>query len=244
MVRIVDFDRRSDEILKDTIELYLETAQPVSSEILVEKYKLDWSPATVRNILKDLEEKGLLTHPYTSAGRIPTDKGYHYYIKHLMAVAELSDKEKEFLDSLFETYSIFDREDSVLDAAIKILTTITHYASLYAVEDRYLVKYKGLNYLFEQPEFKSVEIIESIIKALEEGKFLELLERRQGDQLEIWIGKECYLTDVDCCSLIVSNCSGGYNKNVKLGVLGPKRMAYNKVVPIIDYLANLVSGEL
>jgi heat-inducible transcriptional repressor len=82
-------DLRSQAILRAVIEEYVTTAQPVGSQALVERYGLGVSSATVRNILADLEIAGLLTHPHTSAGRVPTDAGYRFYVESLADVAAL-----------------------------------------------------------------------------------------------------------------------------------------------------------
>ena len=77
-------DQRAQAILRAVIEEYVTTATPVGSQVLVEKYKLPVSSATVRNILAELEVAGLLTHPHTSAGRVPTDTGYRYYVESIV----------------------------------------------------------------------------------------------------------------------------------------------------------------
>jgi heat-inducible transcriptional repressor len=79
-----ELDQRARELLAAVIREYIATAEPVASAQLVRKYHLDFSPATVRNELAALEERGLLTHPHTSAGRVPTDLGYRYFIESLM----------------------------------------------------------------------------------------------------------------------------------------------------------------
>jgi heat-inducible transcriptional repressor len=82
-------DPRSQSILRAVIEEYVDTATPVGSAALVERYRLGVSSATVRNIFSDLESAGLLTHPHTSAGRIPTDAGYRYFVESIAENAEL-----------------------------------------------------------------------------------------------------------------------------------------------------------
>ena len=77
-------DLRSQAILRAVIEEYVTTATPVGSQALVERYGLGVSSATVRNILAELEAAGLLTHPHTSAGRIPTDAGYRFYVESIV----------------------------------------------------------------------------------------------------------------------------------------------------------------
>ena len=83
-------DPRSESILRAVIEEYVATAVPVASQALVDRYGLGVSSATVRNILADLEMSGLLTHPHTSAGRIPTDAGYRYFVEAIADSSQLS----------------------------------------------------------------------------------------------------------------------------------------------------------
>jgi len=91
-----ELDRRDREILKAVIRNYIDTGEPVGSRTIAKLHPGGLSPATVRNIMADLEEAGYLTHPHTSAGRVPTDRGYRYYVDSLLAGAELhrSDREK------------------------------------------------------------------------------------------------------------------------------------------------------
>ncbi|NOZ27309.1 MAG: heat-inducible transcription repressor HrcA [Chloroflexi bacterium] len=84
---------RQQAILGLVVRAYVETAQPIGSKALVERYGLGYSPATVRNELAALEEKGYLTHPHTSAGRVPTKEGYRYFVEHLVGDMELSPEE-------------------------------------------------------------------------------------------------------------------------------------------------------
>jgi heat-inducible transcriptional repressor len=93
-------DRRS-RILRLVIEEYVESAAPVGSEAIVRKYRLPVSPATIRNEMARLEEEGYVTHPHTSAGRVPSDKGYRYYIEDLMEERELTQEEKETIRHQF-----------------------------------------------------------------------------------------------------------------------------------------------
>jgi len=87
-------DPRSQSILRAVIEEYVDSATPVGSAALVERYRLGVSSATVRNILSDLEDAGLLTHPHTSAGRVPTDAGYRYFVESISDSAILSPVEQ------------------------------------------------------------------------------------------------------------------------------------------------------
>ena len=112
MVRIVDHTQRRNMILSASISNYINSANPVSSEALAQDFNL--SSATVRNIFAELEEAGYLMHPYTSAGRVPTDKGYRYYVDFLMSQIELLDNEKKSV--IGEYKNKIERLDDVLDA--------------------------------------------------------------------------------------------------------------------------------
>jgi heat-inducible transcriptional repressor len=98
-------DERKKIILKITVKDYIESAQPVSSRILAKKYLLGWSPATIRNEMADLEEEGYLIQPHTSAGRIPSDRGYRFYVDFLLDNYELYDEDIEVANSII-FYSI------------------------------------------------------------------------------------------------------------------------------------------
>ena len=84
------------------IHQFILTANPVGSRNLSKKYEVGYSPATVRNIMSDLEETGFLGHPHTSAGRVPTDLGYRFYVNSLMETPQLSQNEVDFIESQFE----------------------------------------------------------------------------------------------------------------------------------------------
>jgi heat-inducible transcriptional repressor len=93
-------ERRS-RILRLIVDEYVESAMPVGSETMVRKYRLPVSPATIRNEMARLEEQGYITHPHTSAGRVPSDKGYRYYIESLMEEQDLTQEERETIRHQF-----------------------------------------------------------------------------------------------------------------------------------------------
>lgn len=241
MVRVVDYDSRRKEILRKTIEYYLETAEPVSSEALLDNYKLDVSSATIRSVLKDLEERGYLTHTHTSSGRIPTDLGYRFYIDDLMRKMDLSKDEKTTLKKFFNSYLQMKR--SILENATRIISNFTHYVGIVNDENQHRIFYSGWSHLLEQPEFKNIDTIHSIFKALEEDRLLDLMNRQMEEPVEVFIGEECDCPEMSDCALIIANCSPKKRKLGKLAVLGPKRMAYSRVMPMVDYLSELIMGE-
>jgi heat-inducible transcriptional repressor len=120
----VELTEREKAILRYVIHQYILTASPVGSRNISKKYDLGLSPATIRNIMADLEELGYLDHPHTSAGRVPTDKGYRFYVDSLMPTPRLAKNEKELIKRSFE--SNFETPDKALKIASDVLSEITN----------------------------------------------------------------------------------------------------------------------
>jgi heat-inducible transcriptional repressor len=122
-------EERRRKLLSNIIRAYIETATPVASKNLVYRYRLNLSPATVRNIMAQLEKLGYLTHPHTSAGRIPTDKGYRYYVDTIMQEEQLTPSEKKrILMQLINTQ--WDEIDRLLEKALEMVTKYTNEMSI------------------------------------------------------------------------------------------------------------------
>ncbi|MFI5250808.1 MAG: heat-inducible transcriptional repressor HrcA [Bacteroidota bacterium] len=122
-----DLNEREKEILKYVINDFILNATPVASRQIVKDHDLGLSPATIRNTLADLEDMGYVTHPHTSAGRIPTDKGYRFYVDSLMDIQQLSKQEKGGIKKVFETVL---QPDELFRQTAKILGMISHQLSV------------------------------------------------------------------------------------------------------------------
>jgi heat-inducible transcriptional repressor len=119
-------DRRKD-LLRIVVQEYVDTAQPVASQSIADKYNLGVSPATIRNDMAALEREGLLTHPHTSAGRVPTDAGYRYFVRHLVPNMELPSSERRMIQHQFHQ----SREiDQWLRLSTAVLSQASHGAAL------------------------------------------------------------------------------------------------------------------
>ncbi|NWG28321.1 MAG: heat-inducible transcription repressor HrcA [Ignavibacteriaceae bacterium] len=118
-----ELNPREKAILRSIVQQFILTATPVGSRNITKKYDIGFSPATVRNIMADLEDSGYINHPHTSAGRVPTDKGYRYYVDSLMDVEKLNSKEKELIDSSLN--QIADEADDLVKVTSKLLSAIT-----------------------------------------------------------------------------------------------------------------------
>ena len=126
-----ELDRRKKKILQAIIEEYIETAEPVSSGNLVEE--LDCSSATIRNEMAELEKIGLIEKTHTSSGRIPSQKGYRYYVDELVRDDKLSKKEMEIIKERLET-KVNNLED-LTRIATNTLSEITHYTTIAIAPD-------------------------------------------------------------------------------------------------------------
>lgn len=123
-MNIQELNEREKSILRYVIQQFILTASPVGSRNITKRYNLGISPATVRNIMSDLEESGFIDHPHTSAGRVPTDKGYRFYVDTLMDIKQLRSQEKGLITKGLEK-EVFDTND-VLKLASSILSSITN----------------------------------------------------------------------------------------------------------------------
>jgi len=121
-----DFGERKKKILQVVISHYVRTARPAASGLIVRDYDFPFSSATVRNVLAELEEEGYLTHPYTSAGRIPTDKGYRFYVDCLMEVQELTQEEEKRIEREYQAKR--KGLEEVMRQTSKMLSLVSHHA--------------------------------------------------------------------------------------------------------------------
>jgi len=242
MVRFIDHQTRKKTILSATINKYIKEAVPVASEDIAKEFSL--SSATIRNIFQELEEEGFLTHPYTSAGRIPTDKGYRYYVDFLLSQDKLLEEEKQ---RIIEEYKKeIHHLEELLEKTSEVVSEITHYASIVSfIEWQDKIFYKGLSFVLEQPEFHEVKRIQHIIRILEEKqKILDILNRDFKEKIKVYIGEEIGFKEMEDYSLVVSSYCVKSQPKGKIAILGPKRMEYYHIIPALDYTSDLLSELL
>ncbi len=124
----IDVEQRREKILRIIINNYITSGSPVSSRSICKKYKIGLCPASVRNVMADLEERGLITHLHTSAGRIPTDKGYRYYVDKLVQTAGLTPEEQSNISREYLEKQLAFEE--VMKKTSKVLSDFTNYAGV------------------------------------------------------------------------------------------------------------------
>ena len=123
-----DLDERKSQILWAVVDDYIASAEPVGSRTLAQKYNLGISPATIRNEMADLEMLGYLEHPHTSAGRIPSSKGYRFYVDGLQPIAPVTDAEKTKIHDWYK--GRVRRLDEVFQETARLIADVTHNLSL------------------------------------------------------------------------------------------------------------------
>lgn len=243
MVRIVDTGSRKKAVLAATINRYIKNAVPISSEDIAREFSL--SSATIRNIFAELEEDGYLTHPYTSGGRVPTNKGYRYYVDFLVSEMEMLEGEKESI--IREYQKKIMRLEDVLEKTSEVTSAITHYASIVSFlrwEDRFF--YRGISFILDEPEFRDSTRIKLLIKMIEDKRsLLNIINRElEGDRTRIYIGDELGCGGINNCSLVVSTYRFKDKPMGKIAVLGPVRMEYSHAIPVVEYVSEVLTGIL
>lgn len=242
MVKTTDYEARKRAVLAAAIQAYIKDAMPVASEDIAEMFGL--SPATIRNIFAELEDAGYLMHPYTSGGRIPTDKGYRYYVDFLILQMALLEEEKR---RIVEEYRRrISRLDDILEKTSEVVSTITHYAGIVSfVEGHDRFFYKGLSRILEQPEFQDADRIRLLVKTLEDKEdILDLINRDFPAKVKVYIGEELELPQVRQCSLVISGYRRRNKPSGRIAVLGPARMEYAHIIPLMEYMSEVVSEAL
>ena len=250
---------RQKEILCQIIEEYAETASPVGSVTLAKLFGV--SPATVRAEMARLEGLGLIAQPHTSAGRVPTDAGYRFYVNTLSndETAELDDV--NIVDTLqtTEVKGVDDgglrrgmhalevrvhsqsRADTAIRGAVDALVELTGNLGLATIGDQLYLA--GISRLFTQPEFVDTRRVQAVAKLLDN---LEpwLREAAPGEALNIFIGQENPIGRNSEVSLIISKFRSPFSDRSYIGVLGPTRQNYSRVMSLVRYAGNMLEEIL
>ncbi|MDD5120400.1 MAG: hypothetical protein PHR84_03730 [Candidatus Omnitrophica bacterium] len=241
-MRTVDYNSRRKSVLHSAINRYIKNAVPVASDDIADEF--DLSPATIRNIFSELDKSGYLKHPYTSGGRVPTDKGYRYYVDFLIQQMELLVEEKQCI--LRECKRKQKRLDDALENTSEVISEITHYAGIVSfLEWQDKIFYKGISRILDQPEFRDADKMRLLVRLIEDKKrLLEIINRDFSGKVKVYIGSELGFPEMENCSLVISSFKLKNQPSGRLAVLGPMRMEYNHIIPTMEYIADVLSQVL
>jgi heat-inducible transcriptional repressor len=336
-------NQRGRSVLNAIIRDYIETAEPVGSKTVAKKNDIRLSPATIRNIMADLEDVGLIAQPHISAGRVPTEEGLRFYVNSILELRPLAESEKrriqnylkesnqeveELLKSTSRMLAVVTEQAAIVSRpkssatifkhiefirlrdylVLTVLVTesglvqnkileiednlsqseldrLTHYLnellsnltldqlkkkvleemkkdkddfdallakaleiSNKAFQDETIgeVYIEGRTNLMQYPEFSQIETLRKLFRAFEEKNILiRLLEKSiSASGIQIFIGSETQINEMGGCSVITASYNKGKYPIGTLGVIGPTRMNYDRVIPIVDYTAKVVSKIL
>ena len=228
-------------ILAAIIEQHAEIAAPVGSIMLAKLFGV--SSATIRSEMVKLEEMGFIEQPHTSAGRIPTDTGYRFYVNSLNeAQAEqpqMLDRSARAIEARVSTHS--DRADRAIRSAVDSLVDLTQNLGIATIGDELYLS--GIGNLFSQPEFMHGEHAQQVARLLDN---LEpwLREARPNEPLNVYIGSENPIGKASGATLIISKFRSPYSDNSYIGVLGPTRQSYAKVMRLVRHAGAMLEEIL
>lgn len=230
----MEITERQKQILCQIIEEYAETASPVGSVTMARLFGV--SPATIRAEMARLEALGLIAQPHTSAGRVPTDAGYRFYVNHLDGVenTQADVPEQKSLERGTHVLEVRvtsqSRADAAIRGAVDTLVELTGNMGLATIGAQLYLA--GISRLFIQPEFNDTRRVQAVAKLLDN---LEpwLREAAPGQPLNIFIGHENPIGKNSDASLIISKFRSPFSDNSYIGVLGPTRQNYALVTQLV-----------
>ena len=222
---------RKKQILEAIIKEHVATGAPVGSSNLVEKYKLNCSPATVRNIMAELEEEGFIRQPHTSAGRVPTEAAYKTYLVEIIG----KKKNKKIKDKDLQeiNLAIGDAGEISLREAAKTLAGLTDSAVFWAFHKNNLY-YTGLSNLFHQPEFVNSGLVYNVSAVIDRmDEIIDNIFETTGESARILIGEENPFGNF--CGAILAKYKRG-NQSGLFGIIGPMRMDYERNLSLVEHV--------
>jgi transcriptional regulator of heat shock response len=230
---------RQTYILKYVVDEYIETAEPVGSEALDKKFNLGVSPATIRNEMAALTKAGYLKQPHTSAGRIPSPKAMKFYIHQLM-----EEKNMTLADEVKAKEEVWDSRDNLEDLLSEATQSLAMRTKSLAVAtlggER--VWHSGYANVFLHPEFANIEFSSGIFSLLEEVGQVRYIffEKMTGEApVEVIFGEDLGLDGLNYLGVCGTRFKVG-DREGALGIIGPLRLSYSTVIPVVRYFRNLI----
>jgi len=220
---------RQKTILTSIIEQYAEVASPVGSSLLAKFLKV--SSATIRAEMAELERMGYITQPHTSAGRIPTDKGYRFFVNNISDNPIKKGLENRAQRALTSRVQHAGAPERMIRNAVDTLVELTHNLGIATIGNQLYMS--GLSNLFGQPEFINglqVQQVASLLDNLEPW----LREAAPNEPLSVYIGQENPIGRTAGCSLIISRFRSPFSDSSYIGTLGPTRQSYREVMNLVS----------
>jgi heat-inducible transcriptional repressor len=220
-------NERSLSILITIIKEHIDTGAPVGSSVLVDKYKIGISPATVRNEMSQLESDGYIAQPHISAGRIPTENAYNLYLNDIRS-KKLSSSAKSSIDDV-----LIDDSDQSFKETAKVISNISGGAIFWAFHKHNLF-YTGISNLFQQPEFSQLDVIQDLSVVIDQmEEIIDNIYSDIEDGVSVLVGKKNPFGAF--CSTVFLKYRTENGVGV-CGILGPMRMDYEKNIAVAEFI--------
>ncbi len=233
-------DRQGD-ILNRVVKSHIDLAEPVSSEYLKKRYHLPFSTATIRSEMQRLTETGHLCQPHTSAGRVPTDMGYRFFVDTLKKAEGIVDErvaeEIRKMRKDVEDYLIFLKESS------RLISLFSSGLAISCISGTGIFIKDGWKRTFDDPEFSDVKKVKDFLS------MVDYFEDNIDDfdltcsSVRIYIGNEAPISKAEDFSIVISKCSFFKGKEGIVAILGPKRMAYDRNILLIDSIVKILKDN-
>ncbi|HEX4774223.1 MAG TPA: transcriptional regulator [Candidatus Saccharimonadales bacterium] len=229
---------RQEKILQAIVEQYAEVASPVGSSLLAKLF--DVSSATIRAEMAGLEHLGYIMQPHTSAGRIPTDKGYRYYVNNITD-SETKTGERRAERALEARVISGGQPERTIRNTVDTLVELTHNLGMATIGPQLYMS--GLSNLFGQPEFMHPGQVQEVARLLDN---LEpwLQEAAPNKPLNVYIGQENPIGRSAGASLIISRFRSPFSDRSYIGVLGPTRQSYRDVMGLVGRAGHALEETL
>ncbi len=228
---------RQNQLLCGIVAEYIDTGKPVSSASLIDAMHLSISPATVRIVLQQLHDEGYLYQPHTSAGRVPTDRGFRFYVDRTV-IPHLSPPEQQRINRTFlrlaDEYGMWTR------TVAHLLAGLTNTVAVTIARQPADVQEAGVHELMAGMDEEQLAYVREI------GRMVDALDRASShiahlipDRRAVFIGGENPLLAAQHTSLLVRRCVGPDGIDALLILAGAKRMAYDRNLALLDFAATL-----
>lgn len=229
---------RQEALLGTIISQYIQSAKPVSSGQLVDHDGLAVSPATVRNDMAALTDAGYLQQPHTSAGRIPTETAWRWYLNQEAAGRTLSKRDQTVIKQALE--SKHGSPEEQIRHVAKTLAELAD-ASVLVAFDRHDTFYTGISNLFRHPEFEQVDLMLNLSQVIDHlDDVVSRVFTKVGDEPTVWIGKDNPFSVV--CGTVITRYRRGKDTTGLFGILGPIRQDYPNNLALMRYTQSLLAA--
>ena len=236
---MADLTERQQALLKAIVEEYVESAEPVGSEVIERKHNLGVSPATIRIEMGKLTEMGFLRQPHTSAGRSPTSMGMRFYISDLMKektlpiTAEVSIKEKMWQQRY--------KQERLIKEAVSALAQRLGMLGI-AIDDEGQQYFAGASNILDWPEFYDIDVTRFVLSLFDENPRLkEIIGSAVGTEpVHILFGEDMEFEYLRSTGFVFTKYDVSATKEGVIGVIGPARMNFALVLPYIKYVRDLL----